>query len=55
MILYSLAALLIRIPPTHGKGLPVDESKDFWDGIKRNKWMSPRVEALMVEKWRITE
>jgi hypothetical protein len=36
-IQYSLAALLVRISPTHGKGLPVNESKDFWDGIKRNE------------------
>jgi hypothetical protein len=34
----------------------VDESKGFWDGIKRSDELDvSRVEALMVEKLRITE
>jgi hypothetical protein len=28
--------MLIRIPPFRQRHLPVDESKNFWDGIKRS-------------------
>jgi hypothetical protein len=28
--------MLIRIPPFRQRHLPVDESENFWDGIKRS-------------------
>ena len=28
--------MLIRIPPFRERYLPVDESKNFWEGIRRN-------------------